>query len=56
MHKHHEHIKQAIRMLDAAIARHERHMAGREATSDASQRKLMEEIKKARSLLPDMDM
>lgn len=52
----HGHIKEARRMLDAAIARHERHMSGKEATSAASQKKLMDEIKKARSLLPDMDM
>jgi len=52
----HAQIKEARRMLDAAISRHERHMSGKEPTSAASQRKLMEEIKKARSLLPDMDM
>lgn len=37
--------------LDKAISRHERHMTGAEATSDASQRKMMSEMKKARKAL-----
>jgi hypothetical protein len=34
-------------LLKAAIARHERHMNGTEATSDASQMKMMKEMKAA---------
>lgn len=37
--------------LDAAIARHERHMNGTEATSDASQQKMMEEMTAARAAI-----
>lgn len=48
--------KQAIRMLDEAIARHQRHMNGKESTSNASQMKLMESIKMARRLLAGMEM
>lgn len=50
----HEKHRQAIRLLDQAIARHERHMNGKESTSDASQMKLMESIKLARKILSRM--
>lgn len=41
----------ALSELDAAIARHERHMNGTEATSEASQQKMMDEMKAARAAL-----
>lgn len=40
-------IDEAIAWLKKAIARHERHMNGTEPTSDASQMKMMDEMKKA---------
>lgn len=44
-------MKTAIEWLKAAIARHERHMAGTEATDEASQQKMMDEMKMALSML-----
>ena len=41
----------AVDELEAAIARHERHMNGTEATSDASQQKMMDEMKAALAAL-----
>lgn len=41
----------AISWLEKAIARHERHMNGKEATSEASQQKMMREMKKALAML-----
>ena len=40
--------------LDAAIARHQRHMEGTEATDEASQQQLMDEIMQAREALENM--
>lgn len=37
----------AIKWLKKAIARHERHMSGKEATSEASQQKMMDEMQAA---------
>lgn len=44
-------VEQARKWLQAAIERHERHMSGKEATSEASQQKMMDEMKKAMSYL-----
>lgn len=44
-------VAEAKQWLDKAIARHERHMAGTEDTSEASQQKMMDEMKKAREEL-----
>lgn len=41
----------AVAKLEAAIARHERHMDGTEPTSDASQMKMMDEMKAALAAL-----
>lgn len=46
-----EHLTHAMASLDAAIARHERHMTGTEATDEASQRKMMDEMHAARDHL-----
>lgn len=49
-----KHMEEAKKMLKAAIARHERHMAGTEPTDEASQRKLMDEMRAAYAALEDM--
>lgn len=51
------HIATAIKWLKIAIARHERHMDGSESTSDASQKKMMVEMRNAlKALTQDDDM
>lgn len=51
------HIATAIKWLKIAIARHERHMDGSESTSDASQKKMMGEMRNAlKALTQDDDM
>jgi len=47
--------KAAIAWLEKAIARHERHMNGSEKTSEASQMKMMQEMKKALAALQGDD-
>ena len=49
-----DNMNKATEWLEKAIARHERHMAGTEPTNAASQQKLMEEMKKALSLLTEV--
>lgn len=44
-------VNEAKKWLDAAIARHERHMDGTEATDEKSQQKMMDEMKRARAAL-----
>ena len=44
-------MNKAIQLLKQAIARHERHMNGTEATSEASQMKMMEEMQQALNAL-----
>jgi len=44
-------VKEAIQWLQTAIARHERHMNGTEATSKASQMQMMVEMKNAMAAL-----
>lgn len=46
-------IAHARKMLEAAIARHERHMNGTEPTSEASQMQMMAEMKGALRALVD---
>lgn len=46
-----ESVADAVRYLKAAIARHERHMNGTEATDDASQQLMMDEMRAALSAL-----
>lgn len=40
-------MEEAIKWLEKAIARHERHMNGTERTSESSQMKMMDEMKRA---------
>jgi hypothetical protein len=40
-------LEEAIKWLEKAIARHERHMNGTERTSESSQMKMMDEMKRA---------
>ena len=40
-------VGSAKTILKAAISRHERHMSGKEPTSDASQMRMMKEMKSA---------
>ena len=49
MHK--EALKKAKASLNSAIERHERHMKGTEATNEASQQKLMDEMEMAEEAL-----
>lgn len=46
-------LQAAREQLDAAIARHERHMAGTEPTSDSSQMQMMREMQAARKALQE---
>jgi len=48
---HKEALKKAKASLNSAIERHERHMNGTEATSKASQQKLMDEMEVAEEAL-----
>lgn len=45
--------EEAKRWLEKAIARHKRHMNGKEPTTDASQRTMMDEMMKALAALED---
>ncbi len=49
MRVRHDGLATAIGWLAAAIARHERHMAGTEATDEASQQRMMDEMRAAMS-------
>jgi uncharacterized coiled-coil protein SlyX len=46
-------VQRAIKALSKAIARHERHMAGTEATDEASQQRMMDEMRAALAALDD---
>lgn len=44
-------LRDAIRHLETAIARHERHLGGTETTSEKSQRQMAKEMKDAQEAL-----
>lgn len=42
-------ISRGLKDLNSAIARHDRHLKGKEATSKSSQKKLMHELEEAKA-------
>ncbi|MHB1099506.1 MAG: hypothetical protein ACYCZR_08125 [Burkholderiales bacterium] len=51
-----KHLEEAKDSLKAAIERHKRHMNGTEATDEASQKKMMQEMMTAYDALTSMKM